>query len=162
MSSYRISPEHDATPEVLQIIRNNLNEYNTAQLGFWDARPVAFFVRDEKNQIVGGLTGWTYFDWLAVSFLWVRQDLRGHGLGSQLLREAKMKVASGAVIMSCWIHSHFKRPNFIKIMVTKNLLSWMSSQESISDIISEKIGMNRVIHLTGSSSNPIKLSLRVG
>ena len=89
MSAYQISPEHDAPPENLLFIRKNLNDFSTAQLGFWDARPVAFFIRDDENQIVGGLTGWTYYDWLAVSFLWIREDLRGQGLGSQLLRDAE-------------------------------------------------------------------------
>ena len=112
MSAYRISPEHDAPPEKLQIIRSHLNAYNTAQLGFWDAKPVAILIRDEQDQIIGGITGWTYYGWLAISFLWLREDLRGQGLGTRLLQAAEAEgLARGCQYVELDTFS-FQAPEF--------------------------------------------------
>ncbi len=89
MQPYHISLEHEPSPEDIQTVQQNLEAYNTAQIGYLDARRLAVFFRDEEGQIVGGLVGWTYWDWLGVNFLWVREDLRNQGYGRQLLQAAE-------------------------------------------------------------------------
>ncbi len=52
----------------------------------------------ETGATVGGLWGWIVYDWLFVNLLFVPPELRGQGLGSQLMRavEDKALLASAA------------------------------------------------------------------
>ena len=51
--------------------------------------PLDFFLRDATDVIVGGLTAETYWSWLAIDKLWLRDDVRGKGFGGQLLALAE-------------------------------------------------------------------------
>lgn len=76
----------DKTPDAqdVQFVRERLNEFNRACLGFADEhKPLAVFLRDENGQVVGGLTGCTYWGWLCVDILWVDERLRGQGWGKK-------------------------------------------------------------------------------
>jgi len=74
-----------------------VHDYNSAQTGVRDKRRLAIFVRDEVGQIVAGLSGWTFYGWLAVDLLWVQEDLRGQGFGDQLIKAAEDE----AIIRGC-------------------------------------------------------------
>jgi GNAT superfamily N-acetyltransferase len=52
-------------------------------------RPLDILVRDDKDEIVGGLIASTYWAWLDIDDLWVTENLRGQGLGRRLLRMAE-------------------------------------------------------------------------
>ena len=91
MSDYRLVQEHDGKPEDIGLIGRSLTEYNEAAVGYGDQRRVAIYLRDTEDEIVAGLYGSTYWDWLEISLLWVREDLRGQGYGSQLLRAAEQE-----------------------------------------------------------------------
>jgi ribosomal protein S18 acetylase RimI-like enzyme len=68
----------------------------------FDYQPVAAFVKDNGNQILGGLIGGTYWQWLHVQSLWVDSVLRGEGFGRDLLltaeREAVRRGCIGAYV----------------------------------------------------------------
>ena len=51
-------------------------------------------LRDATGAIEGGLVGISYYDWLIVEMLFVPQPLRGHGLGTQLMRAAEAVAAA--------------------------------------------------------------------
>ncbi|HEY0601262.1 MAG TPA: GNAT family N-acetyltransferase [Herpetosiphonaceae bacterium] len=48
-------------------------------------QPLDLFLRDDAGQIVGGLVAETYWTWLSIEDLWLREDLRAHGFGRKLL-----------------------------------------------------------------------------
>jgi len=48
-------------------------------------RPLACYLRDAAGQLAGGAEGDVRWDWLKLDKMWVRQDLRGRGLGTRLL-----------------------------------------------------------------------------
>lgn len=51
--------------------------------------PLDLFLLDEHQAIVGGLTASTYWSWLDIDMLWLREDVRRRGYGEQLLRRAE-------------------------------------------------------------------------
>jgi GNAT superfamily N-acetyltransferase len=54
-------------------------------------------VRDKDNAIVGGLCGRTTWGWLFIEDFWLSDDLRGQGLGSEVLKKAETE----AIIRGC-------------------------------------------------------------
>jgi GNAT superfamily N-acetyltransferase len=48
-----------------------------------------FFLRDLREEVVGGLLGHINWKWLSIDVFWVAESLRRIGLGAQLLREAE-------------------------------------------------------------------------
>jgi len=52
---------------------------------FGEAHPFAFFIRDEKNQIIAGCNGSVIFGSIYTDQLWVHPDHRKKGLGHQLM-----------------------------------------------------------------------------
>ena len=73
-------------------VRDGLCAFNRTRVGDDDDQPLAIFVRDDQRTIVGGLTGATFWGWLPVGLLWIREDLRGKGFGSRLLDAAEQEA----------------------------------------------------------------------
>ena len=63
--------------------------YNVAVTGLDEYYPVAIFLKQENEEIAGGILGDIWGAWLHVTYLWVAAPLRRHGYGSQLLRAAE-------------------------------------------------------------------------
>jgi GNAT superfamily N-acetyltransferase len=84
-----ISVVEDPEEKDLNTFFDILREYNRSQAGASNHKPLSIFVRNENGEIVGGLTGETYWDWLFVENLAVDQSVRKTGLGSQLLKAAE-------------------------------------------------------------------------
>lgn len=81
---------------------NGFASYNAAQ-GYDSIRqPLALTVYDNEGVLVGVLDGYMFFDWLTVGRLWVRDDMRGSGIGSQLLvaaeNQAKLSGCVGSTL----------------------------------------------------------------
>jgi GNAT superfamily N-acetyltransferase len=92
MSDYRITVEEQANEQDRQRVDQGLDAYNTAHVGQHGYRPLGIFLRDREGAVVAGLLGGSYWEWLYVSTLWVHEDLRGQGWGSQLLRAAEQEA----------------------------------------------------------------------
>jgi len=72
---------------------------------FGEAHPFAFFVRDERNQIIAGCNGNVIFGNIYTDQLWVHPDYRRSGLGLKLMaqvhdygRENECNVATVATM----------------------------------------------------------------
>jgi GNAT superfamily N-acetyltransferase len=72
------------------------NESKTGPSGF---APFALVLNDPTTgDLIGGLWGRTVYDWMIVELLIVPERLRGHGLGTELLRRAEeVAVARGCI-----------------------------------------------------------------
>ncbi|MET9430865.1 GNAT family N-acetyltransferase [Streptomyces sp. NPDC003036] len=76
--------------ELDKLLDRELTAFNTAATGADDHTEVYIRATDaETGEVVGGLTGWTWGGLGAVDMLWVREDQRGTGLGSRLMRAAE-------------------------------------------------------------------------
>jgi GNAT superfamily N-acetyltransferase len=49
-------------------------------------KAIPIFMRDGKNQVVGGVIGYVYAGWLHIEFLWIEESFRNKGNGTRLLK----------------------------------------------------------------------------
>jgi GNAT superfamily N-acetyltransferase len=49
-------------------------------------KAIPIFMRDGKNQVVGGVIGYVYAGWLHIEFLWIEESFRNKGNGTKLLK----------------------------------------------------------------------------
>ena len=76
----------DATFE--QDVAGALAAFNRARLGPSQQRDLAVSLYRDDD-FLGGLAGYTAWDWLFVKWLWIREDARGAGLGARALEAAE-------------------------------------------------------------------------
>lgn len=75
----------------LEQLSNGLTRFNEqASSRPNDFRPLAIFVTDpDTEETIGGLWGWTSFDHLHISVLYLAESLRGSGLGRKIMQQAE-------------------------------------------------------------------------
>ena len=77
-------------PDDVALISDALDEFNVQRTGTDDRRLLAVLVKDpETNRVVGGLTGRTSLGLLFVDLFHLPPELRGSGIGSEVLRRAE-------------------------------------------------------------------------
>jgi GNAT superfamily N-acetyltransferase len=103
----------DAPSEAdVRFIEEQLINYNIAATGYNDFRPLAVLVRDDSGTIRAGLTGYTWGGTLKIEYLWVHEELRGHGYGSRMMLAAEQEaVRRGCHLAVVDTHS-FQAPHF--------------------------------------------------
>ncbi len=81
----------DAFPELdaVAAIQRGLHTFNQEMGGPYDREPVTLLARAADGTARGGLLGLTFWGWLFVDWLWLSRELRGKGVGSELLRRAE-------------------------------------------------------------------------
>jgi GNAT superfamily N-acetyltransferase len=95
-----------------QWLEDNINRFNMQSTGYHDYRPLAIFIRDPVGAIIGGLTAFTWGGTLRILVLWVHENWRRHGLGTQLLATAEQEAhARGCKQAIVETHS-FQAPEF--------------------------------------------------
>lgn len=75
----------------IKYIREALNEFNKAIVGDDGHTPLNIVEYDENGNIIGGIIGGTYWGWMYVDILWVDENHRRKGIGSNLLRLAEQE-----------------------------------------------------------------------
>lgn len=100
------------TAEELRLLEDRLYEFNRAQTGRDDGQMFAFFVQNEQQEIVAGLSGWTWADACEIQSLWVHPACRGQGYGRDLLEAAEQEAqARGCKVILIRSYS-FQAPGF--------------------------------------------------
>jgi len=96
----------------VQFLDDQITEFNFAQTGIRDGTLLAIFVRNDRNDIMAGIYGWTWGGCCEIRYLWVHPNLRGQGYGRQLLMAAEGEArARGCLQMVLDTHS-FQAPGF--------------------------------------------------
>jgi len=78
------SVEEDFADDDARVISEGVFRFGRAEAVGSEARPIASFLRD-GSEVIAGAIGRTEFRRLFINYLWVRDDLRGQGLGTEAL-----------------------------------------------------------------------------
>jgi GNAT superfamily N-acetyltransferase len=92
MSEIRIVSDPHASESLKQVVVDHLDTYNVAVTGFAEYSPVNLFLRDDGDEVVGGLLGAIWGGILYIRIVWISEPLRGRGLGRRLLDAAERRA----------------------------------------------------------------------
>jgi GNAT superfamily N-acetyltransferase len=112
VEQYRIAVVDDPDDSALTVIGFGVRDYNRDHAGDNAYKPLCLFVFDPDNAVVGGLIGSTYWNWLYIDLLWVREDLRGHGHGRRLLELAETEAFQRGARSAYLDTFSFQAPDF--------------------------------------------------
>lgn len=79
----------DSANAVAEQISERLFQFNCEKSGINDYTKFTVVVRNDTNEIVGGISGWSRWNWAHVDVLWLEEQYRGGGLGEQLIQSAE-------------------------------------------------------------------------
>lgn len=85
--------EERTTGITARAVATGLRAYNAAKAGKPGSRRFAISVRDDRNEIRGGIVAHTVWNWCFVEMLWLDEAARRGGLGTELLRRAENRAA---------------------------------------------------------------------
>jgi GNAT superfamily N-acetyltransferase len=116
MKRLRITVEPYADPSLRQLVVENLGLYNIAVTGHEEYYPLSIFLRDENDEVLGGILGHIWGHWLYVSDLWLSKPFRRGGYGHKLLTAAE-QYAKEKNCHNVWLttHSFQARPFYEKL-----------------------------------------------
>ena len=75
-----------------QIIGDLIRSYNRSKRETAESEPLNLYVEDEHGKLMAGLVAETFGNWLEIEYLFVKEELRGQGIGSQLLQQAESEA----------------------------------------------------------------------
>ena len=85
-----------ASADLRDIVQTIVDNYNVAITGQAEWYPVAFFLREENGEVLGGLLGDIWAAWLRVRTLAVAPPARGRGFGRELMKRAELYAVERA------------------------------------------------------------------
>jgi GNAT superfamily N-acetyltransferase len=111
-AGYRLSVEDRPAPAARNLLPRELTKFNREFFDNPKFERLGVFLRDGQNNVVAGLAGSTYANWLFVDNLWIRADLRRQGLGRRLMTDAEQRARERGC-HSAWLDTwSFQAPDF--------------------------------------------------
>ena len=96
------------------IIGKGLQNFNVQQAGEENFKRICFALLSPNQEIIGGILGEIFWDWLHIDLMWINDELRGQGYGHRLLlaieAEAREQGAKNAFLDTF----SFQAPEFYK------------------------------------------------
>ena len=95
-------------------VGGGISQFNKQQAGDTHHQSLCLMLHNADGENVGGVIGSTYWDWLHIDLLWLKEELRGQGYGRQLLtaaeEEARQRGAKNAYLDTF----SFQAPDFYR------------------------------------------------
>jgi GNAT superfamily N-acetyltransferase len=97
----------------LEWLDAGIAEYNIGLAGMtW--KPLTILLKDDYDRVVGGLNGNTEWGWLHVRLLYIEEEYRGKGYGSQLIEAAEKEAITRGCRRAHLDTFGFQAPAFYK------------------------------------------------
>jgi GNAT superfamily N-acetyltransferase len=84
----RIVFQQEGGPEA-QRVRDRLDLFNVGITGESAYYPVNYFVKNQRDEVVGGLLGAIWGGWLQITYVWVDEGVRGRDLATRMMDQAE-------------------------------------------------------------------------
>ena len=97
-----------------ETIGGGITEYNTQQAGDDQGKNLCFVLRSPDQEIIGGVIGATYWNWLYINLMWIKEEFRGRGFGHQLLTLAEQEARQRGAEYAYLDTFSFQAPDFYK------------------------------------------------
>ena len=94
------------------IIGEGISNFNEQKAGDDSGQNLCFVLQSSGEEVVGGVIGATYWDWLYVNLMWIREDLRSKGYGRRLLELAEEEARKRGAKNSYLDTFSFQAPDF--------------------------------------------------
>ena len=93
-------------------IANQIRAYNRSKREEAESEPLNLYLEDEKGNLIAGLVAETFGNWLEIEYLFVKEELRGQGIGSQLLQRAENEAKNRNCRFAFVNTYQFQAPDF--------------------------------------------------
>ena len=97
-----------------QELGNLIRAYNQSKRESSKSEPLNIYVEDEQGNLLAGLAAETFGNWLEIEYLYVSEDLRGKGIGSEILNRAEQEARERKCKYSFVNTFQFQAPDFYK------------------------------------------------
>lgn len=100
MQEWTLVKSTSPSAEELHTLDLGLHTHSLAALGpdtINRYQRLAVVARAEDGEIIGGIYGEAYWEWVHIRTLWVHEDARGAGLGAQLLAQLEELAAAQGI-----------------------------------------------------------------
>jgi ribosomal protein S18 acetylase RimI-like enzyme len=98
--------------EAIQFLDDKIYEFNSAAINKNNGHLFAKIVRDENNNIIAGISGWTWAMISEITLLWVAEEYRRMRLGIALLKAAEREIIKRGCTMISLRSYSFQAPLF--------------------------------------------------
>ena len=95
-----------------QEIGDLIRTYNRSKREEAESESLNLYVEDEKGNLMAGLVAETFGNWLEIEYLFVREELRGQGIGSKLLQRAENEAKNRNCRFAFVNTYQFQAPDF--------------------------------------------------
>lgn len=86
---YHLEFHNNIPSEYETLLYQGLSEGAVQKKGLSSIKPFSIFIKDQSDQVRGGITGTHFYGSLYVDSLWLDSPLRHQGWGTKLMREAE-------------------------------------------------------------------------
>jgi ribosomal protein S18 acetylase RimI-like enzyme len=98
---YHLEHYNTIPTEYEGILFKGISEYAFQEKGLPPIQPFSIFIKDQKQNVLGGISGVTFYGSLYIDSLWIDKTLRHRGYGTKLVQEAeKIGKDRGAVFVT--------------------------------------------------------------
>jgi ribosomal protein S18 acetylase RimI-like enzyme len=73
----------------IQYIKDELKLFNDRIVGDDNHKQINIIVKNDRDEISGGLIGGTHWEWLYIDRFWVHENYRNQGIGKSVLKLAE-------------------------------------------------------------------------
>lgn len=73
----------------IQYIKDELKLFNDRIVGDDNHRQINIIVKNDRDEIIGGLISGTYWEWPYIDRFWVHENYRNQGIGKSVLKLAE-------------------------------------------------------------------------
>lgn len=97
-----------------QELGNLIRAHNQSKREPSKSEPLNIYVEDQQGNLIAGMVAETFGHWLEIEYLYVQEDFRGQGIGSNILNRAEKEARERKCKYSFVNTYQFQAPDFYK------------------------------------------------